>query len=344
MAETDIFEVSLIVVNFNRVNLLRECLDSVAKLRGPVPELIVVDNGSTDGSAEMVQQQFPTAQLIRNRENRGFCAANNQGIALARGRWVALLNNDAVVEPGWLEALLATGNASPDIGMVASKILVYERPEMLDKAGHLIYWDGQNRGRGSGQPDTGQFDRERETLWPDGCAALYRRAMLEEIGGFDESFFAYADDAELGLRGRLLGWEAHYAPQAVVRHHRGATLGKLNPRRIELIERNRIWLVWKHFPWWLIALNPFFFALRLAASTFATLKGKGEAGQAKGIRAKIELASALLRANWQALAGLASVYRKRREWRKRRLLTDRQLVALLRRFQISLRELTENAA
>ena len=98
---------------------------------------------------------------------------------------------------------IRTGDA---VGMAASKILVWEDPRRIDKAGHLMYPDGQNRGRGTGQIDRGQFDRVEETLWPDGCAAMYRRAMLDEVGGFDEDFFAYADDAELGLRGRIAGW------------------------------------------------------------------------------------------------------------------------------------------
>ena len=188
-------------------------------------ETIVVDNGSSDGSADMAEREFG-ARVIRNRENRGFCAANNQGIAAARGEFVALLNNDAEAEPDWLAALQRACASRPEIGMAASKVLVWEDPARIDKAGHLMFPDGQNRGRGSGALDRGQFDREEEVLWPDGCAAMYRKPMLDEIGGFDEDFFAYGDDAELGLRARIAGWRCLYAPRAVVRHHRGSTLGK----------------------------------------------------------------------------------------------------------------------
>ena len=181
----------------------------------------------------MVEQEYPGVRLIRNNENRGFCAANNQGIQASDAEFVALLNNDAEAAPGWLEALLHALEARPDYGMAASKILVWEDARRIDKAGHLIYPDGQNRGRGSGEPDRGQYDRIEETLWPDGCAALYRREMLDQIGGFDEDFFAYADDAELGLRARIAGWRCVYAPAAVVRHHRGATLGLGSARRLE---------------------------------------------------------------------------------------------------------------
>ncbi len=177
-----------------------------------------------------ISRTFPVPlQLIENTENRGFCAANNQGFAASRTPLVALLNNDAEADPGWLAALEAAIETDPDIGMAASKILVWEDPARIDKAGHLIYPDGQNRGRGTGQIDRGQFDRVEEVLWPDGCAAMYRRAMLDEVGGFDEEFFAYADDAELGLRGRIAGWRCLYTPGAVVRHHRGATWGSTRP-------------------------------------------------------------------------------------------------------------------
>ena len=190
---------------------------------------------------EEIAKSYPVPlRLIANATNLGFCAANNQGIFSTDTELVALLNNDAEAEPGWLEALERAIRQGEDVGMAASKVLVWEDPTRIDKCGHLIYPDGQNRGRGSGQTDRGQFDRTEEVLWPDGCAAMYRRAMLEDIGGFDEDFFAYADDAELGLRARWAGWRCLYTPDAVVRHHRGATLGLGSARRLTLIERNRV--------------------------------------------------------------------------------------------------------
>ena len=306
-----------------------------------------MDNGSTDGSAEMAETEFGNSpafrlQIIRNSINRGFCAANNQGIVATGAEFVALLNNDAEADPDWLAGLRAVFDRA-DVGMAASKILVYEDPGRIDKVGHLIYPDGQNRGRGSGQPDRGQFDRLEEVLWPDGCAAMYRRAMLDEIGNFDEDFFAYADDAELGLRARIAGWTCVYAPSAIVKHHRGVTLGVLSARRLELIERNRILLAAKLFPWSLLWLNGGYYLARLAAGAWAAATGKGEASRFPGLRGKLRIVTALAKGNCLALALLPRMLAKRRQIRRIRKLTPAQVRRLILSHRITLRELSQQA-
>jgi GT2 family glycosyltransferase len=305
-------------------------------------EVIVVDNGSSDGSVAMMRQDFPSIRVIENTTNKGFCEANNQGIAVAQGEFIALLNNDAEAEPGWIAALLS-GFADGSVGMAASKILVWEDPRRIDKVGHLIYWDGQNRGRGAGEIDRGQYDTMEEVLWPDGCAAMYRRSMLVQIGGFDEDFFAYADDAELGLRARIAGWRCVYTPGAVVRHHRGATLGVRSLRRVQLIERNRVLLVAKLFPWSLVCLNGVFYAARIAAGLWAALTGKGEISYYPGWKKKLQVAQALLAADWQALRMMGLILRKRRALAPLRKLSDWQILKLLYRYRISLKELSQQS-
>jgi GT2 family glycosyltransferase len=283
-------------------------------------------------------------RLVRNQENRGFCAANNQGFALALGDYIALLNNDAEAGPTWLQALKEAADADSGIGMVASKILVWEDPRRIDKCGHLIYPDGQNRGRGTGQLDEGQFDQVEEALWPDGCAALYRRRMLEEIGGFDEDFFAYADDAELGLRARIAGWKCVYTPHAVVRHHRGATLGLGSARRLELIERNRVLLVVKLFPLGLLWRNGAYLLARIAAGLWAALRNRGDLRHYQGASGKWRAATALLRGNWLALPLIPLMLRKRRAFQPKHRLSSSQIRSLLHRYRISLKELSEQSA
>jgi GT2 family glycosyltransferase len=329
--------ISVVVVNWNRCTLLRACLESLARQRGVAYETIVVDNGSADGSPEMAEREF-RVKVIRNRENRGFCAANNQGIREARGEFIALLNNDAEAEPNWLAALHEACTRAADVGMAASKVLVWEDPRRIDKAGHLIFPDGQNRGRGSGALDRGQFDREEEVLWPDGSAALYRRRMLDEIGGFDEDFFAYGDDAELGLRARIAGWRCIYTPEAVVRHHRGATLGKDSTRRLELIERNRLLLALKLFPWSLLALNPLYFALRLAAGAAAAGRGTGDTAHFPGWRGKLAILRALARGDLEAMRLAPRMLRKRAEVRGIQRLRPAEVRRLILANRLSLRD------
>jgi GT2 family glycosyltransferase len=328
-------------VNWNRRELLDRCLASLSRQRARRFEVVLVDNGSSDGSVEMATSRYScdpayTLIVVRNRENFGFCKANNQGIERARGEFIALLNNDAEAEPDWLASLLSAFEGRPEIGMAASKILVHEDPEIIDKAGHQIYLDGQNWGRGHGEPDVGQFEEIEETLWPDGCAAMYRRAMLDRIGGFDEDLFAYGDDAELGLRGRIAGWGCLYIPTAVVRHHRGSTLGKLSMRRVELIERNRVLLALKHFPWSFLCLNGVYFIARLGAGVMAASKGQGEPGLFPGWRGKLKLARAICSADWQALQMAPSTLRKRWAFRPMRKLTSAQLKSLLLRHRVPL--------
>jgi GT2 family glycosyltransferase len=329
--------ISVIVVNWNRKELLRACLRSLERQTGVAFEIILVDNGSSDGSADMAEEEF-RASVIRNAENRGFCAANNQGIRAAAGEFIALLNNDAEAEPGWLEALWLACASAPDVGMAASKILVWEAPRTIDKAGHLIFPDGQNRGRGSGMPDCGQFDRQEEVLWPDGCAALYRRGMLDQIGGFDEDFFAYGDDAELGLRARIAGWRCIYTPKAVVRHHRSATLGKDSLRRLELIERNRLLLAVKLFPLSLLCCNSFFFAMRLGAGFVLAQRGAGDTVHFPGLSGKWRIARALWRGHLEALALVPRMWRKRGAVQAIRRLSPQEVRRLIFAHRLALRE------
>ena len=224
--------------------------------------------------------------------------------------------------------------------MAACKVLVWEDPRLIDKVGHLIYPDGQNKGRGSGALDIGQFDRQEEVLWPDGCAAMYRKEMLDRIGGFDEDFFAYGDDAELGLRGRIAGWRCIYTPAAVVRHHRSSTLGKDSSYRLELIERNRLLLAFKLFPWSLLLLNPFYFAARVVAGFRAAGRGEGDTVHFPGARGKWRMAKAFVKGDLGALRLFPRMLRKRAEIRSLRRLSPGEVRHLILSHRLSLKEST----
>ncbi len=342
-------EIAVVIANWNRCDFLEACLRSLARQTVRPAEIAVVDNGSSDDSVRMVKELADDPDfhdirivLVENRDNGGFCAANNQGIAATSAPFVALLNNDAEAEPEWLEALAKVFEGQPDVGMAASKILVWENRAIIDKVGHVMYPDGQNRGRGHGALDTGQYDRVEEVLWPDGCAAMYRRAMLNEIGNFDEDLFAYADDADLGLRARWAGWSCLYTPDAVVRHRRGSTLGLESLWRVELIERNRVLLVVKLFPWSLIWRNGLYLIARIAAGMLASFRNKGEMRRFPGVKPKLRIAMALIKADFSALRRIPATLRKRRQFQPRRL-SPQQIHRILMRHRVSLKELTEQA-
>lgn len=335
--------VSIIVVNWNGLSYLKECLSSLERQTWPNREYIIVDNGSSDGSADYIRawtQRFSNARAIFLSRNSGFCEANNLGFAQAAGEWIALLNNDAVAEPDWIEQLLRYGDTENRIGMLGGKILLAEPRGVIDKAGHLIYWDGQNRGRGTMENDSGQYDKAEETLWPDACAAIYHRRVFEETGGFDESFFAFGDDADLGMRARLLGWRAWYVPEAVVHHRHSATAGAYSPLKIMLVERNRLLLAIKNFSLPLLIANPYWSVKRFFWHAYAASKNQGAAGQLLSSQGWRRTLLILGWAHLSAFKLLPAALRKRWRIQRTKRLSNKEVASLLARFQIDLRQLT----
>jgi GT2 family glycosyltransferase len=335
--------VSVIVVNWNGLAFLPDCLISLEKQTWKNLEFSIVDNGSTDGSAEYIRtwtERVPCAQAIFLRRNSGFCEGNNLGFAKARGEWIALLNNDATAEPAWVEELVRHGDLAGRMGMLGSKILFADPPNVIDKAGHLIYWDGQNRGRGTMEIDAGQYDSEEEILWPDACAALYHRRVFEETGGFDESFFAFGDDADLGMRARLLGWRAWYVPKAVVYHRHSATAGAYSPLKIMLVERNRLLLALKNFSLPLLLSNPYWSVRRILWHAYAASRGKGASGRLVASHGWWRALLIMCWAHLSMLKNLPAALSNRRKIQRTKRLSNKEVTALLRRFQIDLRQLT----
>jgi GT2 family glycosyltransferase len=330
--------VSIVVVNHNRDRLLRDCVRSLSLQTYPRFEVVIVDNASSDDSCEYISSlKDARFQLVSLKENLGFGGGCNVGIKQARGELIALLNNDAVAVSTWLSSLVSA-MSEPRMGMCASKIL-FADSNVIDKVGHLIFFDGQNRGRGTGEQDCGQYENQEETIFPDGCAALYRRSMLEEAGGFDEDFFAYADDSDLGLRGRLLGWKCNYVPEAVVFHRHSSTTGSYSLQKIYWVERNRLWLAVKCFPTPLLLLNPIFTCYRWGWNLLAAFLGRGSAGNFRRRHSFWVLAKTICRANWDGLKDLNKFLGKRRDIRKRRCLNDLAFYRLIWRFRISARVL-----
>jgi GT2 family glycosyltransferase len=331
--------VSVIVVNWNGIDYLPECVDSLEQQSYGRLELLAVDNGSTDGSLAWLRANCGGKwRLLELPENLGFAGGVNAGIRASQGEFVALLNNDAVADRDWI-ARLVEGMSFAEAGMAASKICFYERRQVIDKAAHLLYPDGLNRGRGAGETDRGQFDGEEEALFPDGCAALYRRRMLDDIGLFDEQFFAYGDDADLGLRAHWRGWKCRYVPAARVYHRHSQSLGKYSPQKAFLVERNRFWVAVKLFPLPALLLSPWFTLVRFFWHAASIARRRGLAGGVAREHSPGGLLRALVRAYLSGARGLGSILRKRREVFLHRRITSREFRSLMRKYRISAKEL-----
>jgi GT2 family glycosyltransferase len=240
--------VTVIIPTWNGRELLDAALASLGEQRFRDFDVVVVDNGSTDGTAEHLRAAQPDVEVLALTENHGFAGAVNAGIGRARSEYVALLNNDMELDPGWLAELVAALDAHPRAGSAASKLRMLREPGVLDGAGDIVTWYGATWRRGHGESDRGQYDAPGVVASPCAGAALYRRRALEEVGAFDERFFAYLEDADWGLRAQLAGWPCRWVPTAVAYHLGGATSRRMGDLETELIARNTPALVLKSFP------------------------------------------------------------------------------------------------
>ncbi|HSR49195.1 MAG TPA: glycosyltransferase family 2 protein [Acidobacteriota bacterium] len=288
--------VSLIVINYNGMAWIDDCLRSIMEQDRPAQEVVVVDNASSDGSAERVARQWPQVRLLQLSRNVGFAAACNRGIKAASGELVGILNNDLILARDWLKALLQ--EVRPPWDLWASRIVLASQPARLDSAGDGMGVVGAAYKHGHGQPAS-QYSQSREVFSPCAAAALYRRSLLEKLGGFDEDFFLIYEDADLGFRARLAGHRCYYAAGAEVRHRVNASIGRLSESYVYYGRRNSSYLFWKNMPWPLLLLYlPERFLFECLAAGYFTLKGRGWT---------------VLRAKFDVLRNFPALMRKRRK-------------------------------
>jgi len=267
---------------------------------------------------EFVSQRFPQVEIIRNEENLGFAYANNQAILASESEYVATVNNDVQLDPYWLEERVRVVECYPDVGMFACKVLYYHNREIIDSAGIWVDRLGTAWNRLWGERDA-EDDREPvEVFGPCAAAALYRREMLDEIGLFDEAFFAYLEDADLAWRARLAGWKCLYVPAARAYHIHSAT-GGMNPgMKRYLLARNRIWMIAKNYPDPQVLLNlPPIVLFDLASLLY-------------NLCLRRDLAA--LNGRLAGVAGLAPTLRKRRQVQKTKAVPFSTVRALLKPF------------
>lgn len=307
--------VSVIVLNWNGWRFLDDCLGTLRGQNYRDFEAVLLDNGSNDGSAAYVQQAFPWVRLIALPENLGFAEGNNRALAECSGEFIVTLNNDTKVDPGFLAALVAAAEADPKIGMVAAKMLNFYQRGGIDSVGVRVVRNGMGQNIGVGEEDRGQYDTPAQIFGPCAGAALYRRSMLEQVGFFDPAFFAYYEDVDLAWRGRLAGWRAVTAPQAVVYHVHSATSGKMSPFTVYQVQRNKWFVILKNWPAPLLLRHlPLILAFDLVALFLALLRGRGLAA---------------LRARLDVLKHLPQLLRQRSMLHGLRNLSDRDVELLL---------------
>ncbi len=289
-------DVSIVIVTWNGRRHLDACLQAIAAQTDVRVETILVDNGSHDGSADYVSATYPWVQVVALVENRGFAGGNNAGVARASGRYVALLNNDTVAEPGCVKALVDGLDEARGIALTTARIVYMHDPTTVDSAG-----DGMHRAGGAfkhlhGQP-VAQARESREVFGVCGAACLMPRAVFNELGGFDESFFFSHEDVDLSYRARLLGYGCRYVADAVVLHHGGGTSGKTSAFAVFHAQRNSEWLYIKNTPLSLLLRTaPAHVLYMLAAAVYFMRIGR---------------LGAFIRGKWAAVHGLPALLRTR---------------------------------
>ncbi|MBI2822794.1 MAG: glycosyltransferase family 2 protein [Acidobacteria bacterium] len=307
---------TVVVVNWNGLEHLRGCLASLRRQQFRDFKIVLVDNGSSDGSVDWVKREFPEVGLLSLPTNLGFAAANNRAIEACDAPWVALLNNDTEADPGWLGALMEAAAGHPEASFFASEIRLFDRRDLLDSAGDGLPIAGAAFKIGHLRP----ADAYRQLCYvPGACAAaaLYQTALLRELGGFDEEFFCIYEDADLNLRAQLAGHRCLYVPDAVVYHKVNATLAR-DPKSVVFYgQRNAEWLIWKNIPssllWKYLPARLMYFVVSLFYFT---------------LRARLGV---FLRAKWAAWRGRRPILEKRRRLQQGRKVDDRYLESLLER-------------
>ena len=301
---------SIIIVNYNAKERLLRCLESVQSFSGLDYEVIVVDNNSSDGIADVIETELPNVRLIRSKTNLGFGAGNNLATSEANGQHFVFLNPDTLVEQGWLEALLAPFETDPRIGLVTSKILLEQEPERINTCGNSVHFTGLTLCRGLGQPREA-FDKRQDVDAVSGAAFAIRSELFEMLQGFDEDTFLYMEDTDLSWRARLAGWRSVFAPDSVVLHHYSL---RITPQKIFYQERNRYLMLLKTLRWpTLLLLLPAQLVAELISWGFVVYNDRAN------FKNK-------LRAYWWIIANWPAILRKRKATQALRSVPDRKLL------------------
>lgn len=237
---------SIVIPHWNAKHFLQPCLDSLRAQTHKSIEVIIVDNASSDGSQAYVKEHYPEVILIELDENKGFTGACNIGMETAQGEIISLLNNDTEVEPDWVTEIISAFERHPDVGMIASKMLLFDQRDHIHTTGDFFTTDGRAGNRGVWEKDEGQYNTEDYVFSACGGSSAYRKSMLDKIGLLDDDYFFLLEDVDLAWRAQLAGYKVLYVPTAVVYHHLSASGGGVTASFHD--GRNSIWIVVKNLP------------------------------------------------------------------------------------------------
>jgi len=322
---------------------LADCLRSLESQTFDRFEVIVVDNSGARRAQAALPGETPRVRILANDRNLGFGAAVNQAFRASEAPYFITLNDDAVPDAHWLEALLQAAEARPNAGMYACQVRLAGNDRLagshlLDSTGMLIAADGSSKQRGHGEAPE-KFAHVADALCPSGSAALYRRKMLDEIGLFDESFFLYCEDTDLGLRARRAGWDCAYVPAAIVEHRYSHSAGRASPLKAYYVERNRLFTAIKNLPLPMLLRAPFISVARYFWHLASILEGRGKVAEYRQAGHSAALLPFLvLRAHAAAIFRLPRLLADRRRITKTARLTPREFRDLLARYSISIRQ------
>jgi GT2 family glycosyltransferase len=306
-------QVDLVIVNWNGLRHLPACFQALRVQTLTDFQVWLVDNGSTDGSVDWVRRHAPQTRVLLNSRNRGFAAANNQAIRAGHAPYVATLNNDTIADPTWLAELAHALDEAPRLGAAASLMLFADRSDMINSAGVAVDRLGIAWDRLGGRPVSASEAAPTTVFGACAGAALYRRAMLDDIGLFDEDFFAYLEDVDLAWRAQWAGWETVYVPGARVLHCHSATAGEGSPFKRRLLGRNKVWLILKNYP------------LPYLWQYWLLIWGYDTAAVARALLTRS--AAGVIAGRCAGWLGAAQAWRKRRHLARRR--SAQQMLALL---------------
>ncbi len=329
-----------VIVNYNGGEEIIECVDSLKVQTYPNIRIVVVDNASTDTSVTELRKKHPDIDIVETGYNAGWGVGCNVGMAHADSHYIALFNNDLSVHPECIEEMVNAIELDSAYGSCASRVLLKDPPDTGEVCGISIVADGSSCGRGRLEPADKYLQLE-EVFCANDCCALYKRAMMDEIGNYDPDFFLYCDETDIGIRHQLAGWKCVYNPKAIAYHTHSRAAGSFSDLKAFYVERNRILLLLKYFPFWGIVWGTILSFYRYLYQILILTKGEGSLARYREEKSLFHGLKILLKAHWNAVVLTPKMLKRRKKMKPIFKLSTREFNALIRKYGISISDMAK---